>query len=111
MWQRLYGVYDRKANDLVGPLMLFPSDGAAVRSLEDILVGGKSILTAHPDDYVLRCYAKFGREEFEDAPCVEELSPSDVVEIALVISTLQRSQPVVQADASEGSSVLSLSEG
>lgn len=103
MVQRLYGVIDRKAMQLVGQLHLFPSDGVAIRNFQDVVSDPRpSVLSQHPEDYFV---AEFGTFETPD-DAFPRLSSRDafviVVEIAQLVKPPERNQPVVQADPSQG---------
>lgn len=49
---RIYGIYDHKAEELVGGLQLAPTDGVAARAFTDAVAGDKQ-LGQHPEDFTL----------------------------------------------------------
>lgn len=48
--RKVYGVWDVKGQDFLGPLFLFPNDAVAGRSVADACTDGTQ-LRAHPEDY------------------------------------------------------------
>lgn len=53
MYEKIYGIYDFKAEQVIGPLMFFPSDPAACRMFTDVCRDPKGQVYAHPEDYAL----------------------------------------------------------
>lgn len=53
MKQNIYTVYDIVAETIVGPLVLVPSDAAAIRHFSDTASDPKTTVGMHPKDYIL----------------------------------------------------------
>lgn len=51
--QGIYGVYDNKAEAIVGGLYLFRQDAAAIRMFGDIASDPKTLVGMHTEDYDL----------------------------------------------------------
>lgn len=49
----IYALYDAAANDISGPLMVFPHETVAIRTFADILSDPKSFPRRHPKDFTL----------------------------------------------------------
>lgn len=62
MFDRIYGIYDLKAERVIGPLMFFPSDPAACRMFGDVVRSENTEVHAHPDDYALCCFGALVRD-------------------------------------------------
>lgn len=58
MLQNIYTVYDEKANAYLTPFFI-PTDGMAIRAMEDALLDEKHQFTMHPGDYTLYRIAIF----------------------------------------------------
>lgn len=61
MYDRIYGVYDYKAESVVGPLLLFGADAAACRMFIDVVNAPGSQVSAHPGDFALVCFGTMVR--------------------------------------------------
>lgn len=55
MKQKLYVVYDLKAECPLGVIQWFSNDAAAVRMFESICRAPNTMLAEHPEDFVLLC--------------------------------------------------------
>lgn len=53
MKQAIYAVYDRKAQSLVGGLFMYRHPAAAIRYFTDGLQQKDTVLSMHPEDFVL----------------------------------------------------------
>lgn len=54
MKTKLYQIYDRVAEQVVGPIMAGSRDGAAIRNFTEVLQDKNTELGKHPMDYELR---------------------------------------------------------
>lgn len=54
--RNLYGIIDTLANDLVGSVLIFKADVAAIRFFGDIAAHPESQVNKHPEDYHLVCF-------------------------------------------------------
>lgn len=59
--RKVYGVWDVKGKDFLGPLFVFPNDAVAGRSVSDACTDG-TVLRAHPEDY---CVVAIGELDAE----------------------------------------------
>lgn len=82
----LYVVRDTLAEDVVGGVLMFPSDGPAVRFFGDVLAEPKSSVAAHPNDHVL---TYIGSIDAESGVIDLEGSPRDVVSAAAIVASRQ----------------------
>lgn len=55
MKQKLYSVYDIKAECPVGVIQWFTNDAAATRMFEAVIRTPGSMISEHPEDFVLLC--------------------------------------------------------
>lgn len=58
MIKKVYSVYDSKAGAYLPPFMM-RSHGEAIRGFQDVVNDGKSMFSAHPEDYTLFHIADF----------------------------------------------------
>lgn len=92
MYDRLYGVYDYKAERVEGPLLPFPSDASACRMFVDLVHSQGTAIAAHPGDYALCMFGTFVRLESGRLVVVPSVDlPTDV--------PILTGQAVVDADA------------
>lgn len=64
MVERIYGVYDLKAERVLNDvLFIFPNDAAASRMFVDSVRNPESTLAKHPEDFVLVSFGEFGADE------------------------------------------------
>lgn len=89
MKTRLYAVYDRKALVYQVPFASL-TDGAAVRMLSDAVADSNTMLSRHPNDYVL-----FYVGDFDDSKgALEAASPIvHVIDAASLVKALQSEIP------------------
>lgn len=61
VWTRIYGIYDLKAEQLLGNTFHGPNDDWARRTFNDIVVGSPqgNVLREHIDDFNLICLGEF----------------------------------------------------
>lgn len=74
--KKIFAVYDRVAQDQVGPLMVFNREQAAIRIFTDGLADKSTTLGQHPDDYVLLALGELNEET---AAIIGYLEPGEVV--------------------------------
>lgn len=53
MIKRIYAIFDKVAEQMFGPMVVLPNDGAARRVFQDALFGEGSTMAPHPGDYAL----------------------------------------------------------
>lgn len=51
--KRIYAIFDKVAEQMIGPMVVLPNDPAARRMFQDALLGEGSNLATHPADYSL----------------------------------------------------------
>lgn len=63
MWTRIYAIYDTTAEQLLGGLILVPSDAAAIRLFADSAAnaGKGHLLYDHLEDFRLVCLGEFNQ--------------------------------------------------
>lgn len=116
MKRQLFAVFDRVSGEQFGPLMLLPNEAAARRAFQDAVLGGKTMLSEHPDDYALFYVADFDSETGELKQATEWpfrsslalISAADVIRIVRAQQEAERSDEVTidEAIAAAGSEVV-----
>jgi hypothetical protein len=56
MFDRIYGIYDLKAEHVIGSLVFFPADAAACRMFSEVVRAEGTDVNKYPDDYVFVCF-------------------------------------------------------
>lgn len=79
MYARIYGIFDSKAENVLGPLMFFSSDAAASRTFVDIVRDEKSQVFAHPEDYDLRFFGTLIPLSSDKGCHIDPVLPADVI--------------------------------
>lgn len=55
MYDRIYAIYDLRAQQFAGPPFFSPNDAVAARSFGDVVRAGGNAVSQYPDDHVLVC--------------------------------------------------------
>lgn len=86
--RKIYCVYDKKAQELLGGLVMFRNDAPAVRYFTDGVSTEGSIVHQHPEDFELLCVAEIS----SDGRCTAYPDPVVVVTGAAVRDMLANSE-------------------
>lgn len=53
MLREIYAIYDRKAEDITGPLQMHRNVAVATRAFTDVMLDQQTMINRHPDDFDL----------------------------------------------------------
>lgn len=68
MHTRLYQIYDKNAENVVGPIMVFPKEGPAIRAFNETCAQKDSMVNKYPHEYELRCIGEQNTDTGEITP-------------------------------------------
>ena len=87
---KVYSIYDRVA-DVYNTPFFMESDREAIRAFEDLALDGRSIVSRHPEDFVLQCVSAF---DARTGRFVDGAFPHCLVDAETVIARASRGAAV-----------------